>query len=96
MLPGHTEEFLAIFGGAAVYYIVAATAVFLALIILSPLYLLISKFGMSNYLILFALGFFIVLAVYRFKMPLNELYFAAAGGVAYALFHYGYIKVFKV
>ena len=95
MLPGHMEDSTPIVGGAIVYYLVATTAVFLTLIALSPLYVLISRFGMANHLTLFAIGFLIVLVVYKFRMPADEIYFAVAGGIAYVLFHYGFTELFK-
>jgi len=54
--------------------------------------MLISKFGLANYITLFTIGFLIVLAVYKFKMPSYEIYSGVAGGVAFALYHYGFTE----
>jgi len=90
MLPYHLDEYVGIIGGLFVYYLFAVVAMFVSLIIFSPIYLVLKKFGFANCISLFLIGVFAVFAIYRFDLPIREFYFALAGGVSFSLFHYGF------
>lgn len=93
MLPKHMTNFISIFGGSFTYYLVAVVAMFLILIIFSPIYIGIRKLGYINYISVFLIGAFVVLVSYRFTIPIRELFFVLAGGVNFVLFHYRFSQL---
>ncbi|EHA1080414.1 hypothetical protein WAX88_19885 [Photobacterium damselae subsp. damselae] len=95
MIPHHLQQLAWLMKGALAYYLFAVVCSILMLFVFTPIYWLLRQLKWNSYALVTAFGVFQVFLIFRFQIPISEIYFPIAGGIVFALFHHQLMTVNK-